>query len=465
MDYSTGFADADGKLAAQGLTLPGASRLGADRDGSRSCATSRDDMAPGDVFIMNDPFDGGMHLPDIFIFKPLYHEGERLAFACTVCHHTDVGGRVAGLERVGLDRDLRRGPAHRADEALRGAASSTRRIMTFIEKNVRLPVQVFGDLRAQLAACHIAEKQFAELVARYGPEQTKFYLQRDHRLRRAPDARRAARAARRRMELRGLDRRRRRRLRQADPAVRHHPQDRRPHGGRLDRHQPAGQGRDQQHALLHQGGGLHRRALGAAAGHPEQRGRVPRHRGDLPARHGRQRRAAGGLRGARPHRLPHGRLHVRRARHDAARQGQGGRRRRQHRHLDRRLRRGAQAVHLCRLHLRRLGRAALGRRARRQLAHVRQHGLALDRGDRGRAADPAPGLRVRARQGGRGQIPRRRAVPARLPVPGGRRRAAGALRPPRPPPVRPLRRQPGRAVGELPQSRHREPRCCPRSSR
>ena len=37
-----------------------------------------DDMAPGDVFIMNDPFDGGMHLPDIFVFKPLYHEGERL---------------------------------------------------------------------------------------------------------------------------------------------------------------------------------------------------------------------------------------------------------------------------------------------------------------------------------------------------------------------------------------------------
>ena len=41
--------------------------------------------------------------------------------------------------------------------------------MTFIEKNVRLPVQVLGDLRAQLAACHIAEKQFAELVANYGP--------------------------------------------------------------------------------------------------------------------------------------------------------------------------------------------------------------------------------------------------------------------------------------------------------
>ena len=94
MDYSTGFADAEGKLAAQGLTLPG--HLGSVPTAMESIMRHfRDDMAPGDVFIMNDPFDGGMHLPDIFIFKPLYHEGERLAFGCTVCHHTDVGGRVA----------------------------------------------------------------------------------------------------------------------------------------------------------------------------------------------------------------------------------------------------------------------------------------------------------------------------------------------------------------------------------
>src|SRR5258708_12907429 len=95
MDYSTGFADADGKLVAQGLTLPG--HLGSVPTAMESIMRHyKDDMAPGDVFIMNDPFDGGMHLPDIFVFKPLYHQGKRLAFAATVCHHTDVGGRVAG---------------------------------------------------------------------------------------------------------------------------------------------------------------------------------------------------------------------------------------------------------------------------------------------------------------------------------------------------------------------------------
>ena len=95
MDYSTGFADGAGRLAAQGLTLPG--HLGSVPTAMASIMRHFDgDIHPGDVFIMNDPFDGGMHLPDIFVMKPLFHAGERLAFACTVCHHTDVGGRVAG---------------------------------------------------------------------------------------------------------------------------------------------------------------------------------------------------------------------------------------------------------------------------------------------------------------------------------------------------------------------------------
>src|SRR5258708_6972377 len=95
MDYSTGFADGEGRLAAQGLTLP--AHLGSVPTAMAAIMRHfRDDIAPGDVFILNDPFDGGMHLPDIFVMKPLFRAGERLAFACTVCHHCDVGGRVAG---------------------------------------------------------------------------------------------------------------------------------------------------------------------------------------------------------------------------------------------------------------------------------------------------------------------------------------------------------------------------------
>ncbi len=174
MDFSTGFADAQGKLVAQGLTLPG--HLG-------SVPTAMDsimrhygnDMAEGDVFIMNDPFDGGMHLPDIFIFKPLYHRGERLAFACTVCHHTDVGGRVAGSNASDSTEIYAEG-LRIAPLKFYEAGKINKTIVSFIEKNVRVPVKVFGDLRAQLAACHIAEKQFAELVAKHGPEQVKLLM-------------------------------------------------------------------------------------------------------------------------------------------------------------------------------------------------------------------------------------------------------------------------------------------------
>jgi N-methylhydantoinase B len=174
MDYSTGFADGEGRLAAQGLTLPG--HLGSTPTAMAAIMRRFEgNIHPGDVFIMNDPFEGGMHLPDIFVMKPLYHGNERLAFACTVCHHTDVGGRVAGSNASDSTEiyaeGLRIAPMKLYDK---GVLNET--IMTFIERNVRVPVLVQGDLRAQLAACHTAEEQFAQLVERYGPEQTKAFL-------------------------------------------------------------------------------------------------------------------------------------------------------------------------------------------------------------------------------------------------------------------------------------------------
>ncbi len=174
MDFSTAFADADGKLVAQGLTLPG--HLGSIPT-ALAVITERfaGDINEEDMFIMNDPFDGGMHLPDIFVFKPLFHEGERVAFAATICHHTDVGGRVAGSNAADSTEIYQEGlriPPLKLFEA--GKRNET--IFKMIEKNVRVPVKVFGDLRAQLAACTIAERQFMELIARYGRDTVKLYM-------------------------------------------------------------------------------------------------------------------------------------------------------------------------------------------------------------------------------------------------------------------------------------------------
>ena len=138
MDYSTAFCDAEGKLVAQGLTLPG--HLGSIPTALDAVvAKYRGDMAPGDVFVMNDPFEGGMHLPDIFLFKPLYHGEDRIAFAATICHHTDVGGRVAGSNASDsteiYQEGLRIPPLKLYDAGRRNET-----LFALIEKNVRVPV-------------------------------------------------------------------------------------------------------------------------------------------------------------------------------------------------------------------------------------------------------------------------------------------------------------------------------------
>jgi len=174
MDYSTAFFDNAGRLVAQGFTLPG--HLGS-MPSALAAIKQRfgEDVNPGDVFVLNDPFDGGMHLPDIFIFSPIFVDGELMAYGGTICHHTDVGGRVAGSNASDSTEiyaeGLRIAPMRMYEKGKRNDT-----FFAFLEKNVRLPVLVSGDIRAQLAACHIAETAFVELCHRYGKAKVRFYM-------------------------------------------------------------------------------------------------------------------------------------------------------------------------------------------------------------------------------------------------------------------------------------------------
>jgi N-methylhydantoinase B len=174
MDYSTAMFDGAGVLVAQGLTLPG--HLGSMPTAMASVKdTFAGNIHPGDVFIFNDPFRGGMHLPDVFVFKPIFRDEDRIAWACAVCHHTDVGGRVPGSNASDSTEIYQEGlriPPLKLYE--RGARNET--LFALIETNVRVPVKVFGDLRAQLAACHIAEAALIEMAARYGNNKLQAYM-------------------------------------------------------------------------------------------------------------------------------------------------------------------------------------------------------------------------------------------------------------------------------------------------
>ncbi len=171
MDYSAALCDADGRLVAQGLSLPG--HLCSIPVALKAVLDHfQNDIAEGDIFINNDPYDGGMHLPDIFIFRPLFSAGTLIAFAATICHHTDVGGRVPGSNASDSTEiyaeGLRIPPLKLYD-----AGKENRTLFRMIERNVRLPGRVFGDIRSQLAACEIAARGMADLVARYGADEVR----------------------------------------------------------------------------------------------------------------------------------------------------------------------------------------------------------------------------------------------------------------------------------------------------
>ena len=117
MDFSTALCDETGQIIAQGVTLP--NQLGALPEAVAAILRRfRGDFHPGDVAMVNDPFDGGMHLPDIFVVRPVYYDSEFVGLVATVAHHADLGG-MGCREHVALcGRVFSGGPADPACEAL-----------------------------------------------------------------------------------------------------------------------------------------------------------------------------------------------------------------------------------------------------------------------------------------------------------------------------------------------------------
>jgi N-methylhydantoinase B len=167
MDYSTALCDGQGRVVAQGLTL--AVQLGAFPDAMEQLFRRWGGrMQDGDVFIMNDPYGGGgQHLPDLYVVKPIFHEGNIEGYACTMAHHSDVGGLAPGSTAIHAT-DIYQEGLRLPWLKLYVHGEPDVAMFSVIEKNTRQPVQVLGDLRAQVAACAVAERGLSGLLARYG---------------------------------------------------------------------------------------------------------------------------------------------------------------------------------------------------------------------------------------------------------------------------------------------------------
>jgi len=169
MDMSSAFCDRHGRLIAQGLSLP--LHLGSIPDAMDAIrAEFGDTLAPGDIVILNDPYQGGMHLPDIFMFQPVFIDDRLLGYGVLVAHHNDMGGRVPGSSAADSTEVFQEGlqiPALKLYD--RGVLNST--LLKMIARNVRVPDTILGDLHAQEAACRIAERGMRELAERYGVDE------------------------------------------------------------------------------------------------------------------------------------------------------------------------------------------------------------------------------------------------------------------------------------------------------
>jgi len=161
-DCSTAIFDAGGELVMQAEHIP--VHLGSMPDAVAAVLDL--EQRPGEAWILNDPYRGGTHLPDITLISPVFDGGELLGFAASRAHHADVGGPTPGSMPAGSTRLDEEGvtiPPTRADPAtLRELAS-----------RMRFPHQRLADLRAQAAANRVGALRLAELAERHGREHLR----------------------------------------------------------------------------------------------------------------------------------------------------------------------------------------------------------------------------------------------------------------------------------------------------
>ena len=159
-----------------------------------------EDLEPGDTIVLNDPYRGGTHLPDIILISPIFHARRLFGFAANLAHHSDVGGMAPGSMSGTATEIFQEGlRIPNVMYARRGAIVSD--VQKMILANVRTPNERRGDLAAQLAANHTGIKRVRELIDRYGFDEFEelcdtliVYCERRMRaeLRRIPDGEYAA---------------------------------------------------------------------------------------------------------------------------------------------------------------------------------------------------------------------------------------------------------------------------------
>ena len=168
LDFACGICSTDGELVAQsnGITIFTGTF-------SRQVCSIKErfgtDMVPGDMFIINDPFSGGTHPNDFAIVRPVFFDDRLIAYAINVAHWLDVGGSVPGSLPINASSIFEEGVRIPGVRLARNDELNDD-IVRIIEENVRMPELAMGDLRAQVAAVRIADRNLVGIADKYGSD-------------------------------------------------------------------------------------------------------------------------------------------------------------------------------------------------------------------------------------------------------------------------------------------------------
>jgi N-methylhydantoinase B len=176
LDASAALFNVRGETVAQAAAIP--IHLGALQFAARRIvrAFPPERMQEGDAFLLNDPYDGGTHLPDITLAVPVFVDGRAVALACTMCHHQDVGGRTPGSVPTDATELYQEGVIIPPTQLFRAGALDEN-LFALLSRNVRLPEVFTGDLMAQVAAGRLGGLRLRELFAAHGTETVLGYVE------------------------------------------------------------------------------------------------------------------------------------------------------------------------------------------------------------------------------------------------------------------------------------------------
>lgn len=167
LDASASIFTADGEPLAQSLAIPAHLTMLVPMVRTILKTFPVNTMRDGDLYILNDPYDGASHLPDISVVMPIFHGGRVIAFTAALTHHQDLGGMTPASVPTNATEIFQEGfriPPLR----LRRDGKYDETLLALLRQNVRLPAVFTGDLNAQIACCTIGGRRLADLAAQYG---------------------------------------------------------------------------------------------------------------------------------------------------------------------------------------------------------------------------------------------------------------------------------------------------------